>query len=164
MLYSISECISVILIFTQAEVICGPSINGYGGIPAGCQMDKDGFLWVADMRLGLLKVDPVMKTYSQVRFITYIYCIIYEHVPKKGLLHVWSITHTMLFNYDRFQFTSCKLLSIVTLCAFVLHSISSKISNYRFASGISHLQLCRAVMIVFLTCMAIFGLQHLLEV
>ena len=31
-------------------------MDGEGGIPAGCQCDKDGNLWIADMRLGIIKV------------------------------------------------------------------------------------------------------------
>ena len=31
---------------------------GEGGVPAGCQADREGDLYVADMRLGILKVTP----------------------------------------------------------------------------------------------------------
>uniref|UniRef100_UPI0021C4C9AF Diisopropyl-fluorophosphatase n=1 Tax=synthetic construct TaxID=32630 RepID=UPI0021C4C9AF len=41
----------------KKTVICKPEVNGYGGIPAGCQCDRDANqLFVADMRLGLLVV------------------------------------------------------------------------------------------------------------
>ncbi|KAK7495006.1 hypothetical protein BaRGS_00013646 [Batillaria attramentaria] len=40
----------------QSTVLCEPNVNGYGGIPAGCQCDKEGIIYVADMRLGILKV------------------------------------------------------------------------------------------------------------
>ncbi|ESP05381.1 hypothetical protein LOTGIDRAFT_227997 [Lottia gigantea] len=40
----------------QANVLCLPVINGDGGAPAGCQCDKDGNIMIADMRLGILKV------------------------------------------------------------------------------------------------------------
>lgn len=39
----------------QKTLVCTPQVDGYGGRPAGCQSDKDGNIWVADMRLGLLK-------------------------------------------------------------------------------------------------------------
>jgi len=29
-----------------------------GGIPAGCQCDRENFLWIADMKWGILKVSP----------------------------------------------------------------------------------------------------------
>ncbi|KAK6188060.1 hypothetical protein SNE40_004324 [Patella caerulea] len=41
-----------------STVLCSPSVDGYGGIPAGCQVDKEGNIMVADMRLGILKVQP----------------------------------------------------------------------------------------------------------
>ncbi|KAK3090074.1 hypothetical protein FSP39_008960 [Pinctada imbricata] len=41
-----------------AEVLVEPSIDGNGGIPAGCQSDKDNNIWIADMRLGIIKVHP----------------------------------------------------------------------------------------------------------
>lgn len=47
-------------------MICKPCIDGYGGIPAGCQVDKEHNLWVADMRLGMLKVDSQTRKYKQV--------------------------------------------------------------------------------------------------
>lgn len=42
----------------QKTVICEPEVNSFGGIPAGCQSDKEGNLYVADMRLGILSVKP----------------------------------------------------------------------------------------------------------
>uniref|UniRef100_A0A0B6ZM12 SMP-30/Gluconolactonase/LRE-like region domain-containing protein n=1 Tax=Arion vulgaris TaxID=1028688 RepID=A0A0B6ZM12_9EUPU len=42
----------------RTELVCAPSVNGEGGIPAGCQADKEGNLYVADMRLGILHVKP----------------------------------------------------------------------------------------------------------
>lgn len=44
--------------FFQASkaVLCEPRGDGVGGIPAGCQCDKEGNIYVADMRLGILKV------------------------------------------------------------------------------------------------------------
>lgn len=45
-------------IIYQSVVISAPSIDGFGGIPAGLQSDKDSNLWIADMRLGLIKLSP----------------------------------------------------------------------------------------------------------
>ncbi|KAH9496820.1 hypothetical protein Btru_010371 [Bulinus truncatus] len=42
----------------KTEVVCEPTVNGDGGIPAGCQTDKEGNIYVADMRLGILFVQP----------------------------------------------------------------------------------------------------------
>ena len=42
----------------KVSVHCEPIVDGHAGIPAGCQGDKDNNLWVADMRLGVLKVSP----------------------------------------------------------------------------------------------------------
>lgn len=39
-------------------MLCEPQIDGHGGVPAGLQIDKNGDLWVADMRLGILHVKP----------------------------------------------------------------------------------------------------------
>ncbi|CAK8676707.1 diisopropyl-fluorophosphatase-like [Clavelina lepadiformis] len=39
----------------QKEMVCMPHFDGYGGRPAGCQSDKNNTIWIADMRLGLLK-------------------------------------------------------------------------------------------------------------
>ena len=50
----------------QAEVLCSPSFGGFGGIPAGCQTDKSGDLWVADMRLGLLHINHSTGACQQV--------------------------------------------------------------------------------------------------
>nr|XP_002130142.1 diisopropyl-fluorophosphatase [Ciona intestinalis] len=41
----------------EKQVVCTPQFNGYGGRPAGCQSDKEDNIWIADMRLGLLKYD-----------------------------------------------------------------------------------------------------------
>lgn len=38
-----------------------PAVDGHGGIPAGCQADRAGNLLVADMRLGLLRVEAAGK-------------------------------------------------------------------------------------------------------
>ena len=46
--------------------MCIPRVDGNGGIPAGCQAEKDGSLWVADMRLGILKVNPQDGTFTQI--------------------------------------------------------------------------------------------------
>ncbi|CAL1528121.1 unnamed protein product [Lymnaea stagnalis] len=40
----------------KVELFCEPKVNNDGGIPAGCQADREGNLYVADMRLGILKV------------------------------------------------------------------------------------------------------------
>lgn len=43
------------------EVLAGGTLREHantGGIPAGLQADREGFLWVADMRLGILRVSP----------------------------------------------------------------------------------------------------------
>jgi hypothetical protein len=37
--------------FFQTTILCEPNIDGYGGVPAGCQCDKDNVIWIADMRL-----------------------------------------------------------------------------------------------------------------
>ena len=49
-------------------MICEPNVDGDGGIPAGCQVDKSGNLYVADMRLGILYVKPD-GTFKQVMII-----------------------------------------------------------------------------------------------
>ena len=63
------ETLSIIffLVFSivQVEIVCEPNIDGDGGIPAGCQVDKEGNLYVADMRLGILYVKPD-GTFTQV--------------------------------------------------------------------------------------------------
>lgn len=41
----------------QSSVLCEPAVGGFGGVPAGCQCDKNNVLWIADMRLGLITVD-----------------------------------------------------------------------------------------------------------
>nr|XP_039274698.1 diisopropyl-fluorophosphatase-like [Styela clava] len=38
--------------------VCTPLINGFGGRPAGCEADKFDNIWIADVRLGLLKYSP----------------------------------------------------------------------------------------------------------
>ncbi|XP_071118676.1 diisopropyl-fluorophosphatase-like [Haliotis cracherodii] len=40
----------------QVTVLCEPVVEGEGGVPAGCQCDKEGNLWIADMRHGIIKV------------------------------------------------------------------------------------------------------------
>ena len=42
----------------QTSLLCEPVVGEDGGIPAGCQCDKEGNIYVADMRLGILKVAP----------------------------------------------------------------------------------------------------------
>lgn len=39
----------------KSSDVCIPQFSGYGGRPAGCQVDKENAIWIADMRLGLLK-------------------------------------------------------------------------------------------------------------
>ncbi|XP_063421626.1 diisopropyl-fluorophosphatase-like [Mytilus trossulus] len=41
----------------KSTVICEPNIDGFGGIPAGCQCDKNNMIWIADMRLGILSMN-----------------------------------------------------------------------------------------------------------
>ncbi|CAC5377576.1 Diisopropyl-fluorophosphatase [Mytilus coruscus] len=41
----------------KSTVICEPNIDGFGGIPAGCQCDKNNTIWIADMRLGILTMN-----------------------------------------------------------------------------------------------------------
>lgn len=53
---SAGEVLSVNLQDGTVSKWCCPVIDGSGGIPAGCQVDKDNRLWVADMRLGLLQI------------------------------------------------------------------------------------------------------------
>nr|XP_039270276.1 diisopropyl-fluorophosphatase-like isoform X2 [Styela clava] len=38
--------------------MCTALVNGFGGRPAGCQSDKFDNIWIADIRLGLLKYSP----------------------------------------------------------------------------------------------------------
>ncbi|KAK7099756.1 diisopropyl-fluorophosphatase-like [Littorina saxatilis] len=42
----------------KTTLVCEPSVGEDGGVPAGCQCDKEGNIYVADMRLGILKVTP----------------------------------------------------------------------------------------------------------
>lgn len=49
----------------QSSVLCEPAVGGFGGVPAGCQCDKNNVLWIADMRLGLITVDK-QGTFIQV--------------------------------------------------------------------------------------------------
>ncbi|XP_071143907.1 diisopropyl-fluorophosphatase-like [Mytilus edulis] len=51
------QILKVDLSTCKATVICEPVIDGNGGIPAGCQCDKDNVIWIADMRLGILTMD-----------------------------------------------------------------------------------------------------------
>ncbi|XP_067933592.1 diisopropyl-fluorophosphatase-like [Watersipora subatra] len=41
----------------EVTIVHSPSVGEFGGIPAGCQMDTEDNLWIADMRLGLLCFD-----------------------------------------------------------------------------------------------------------
>lgn len=54
--YTLSFVLSLPCSVCKVELICEPCVNNHGGIPAGCQSDKDGNLYVADMRLGILFV------------------------------------------------------------------------------------------------------------
>lgn len=45
----------ILLSMLQAILLCKPKIED-AGVPAGCQCDKEGNIYVADMRLGILKV------------------------------------------------------------------------------------------------------------
>lgn len=49
----------------KSSVLCEPAVGGFGGVPAGCQCDKNNMLWIADMRLGLITVDK-QGTFTQV--------------------------------------------------------------------------------------------------
>lgn len=49
----------------KSSVLCEPAVGGFGGVPAGCQCDKDNVLWIADMRLGLITVGK-QGTFTQV--------------------------------------------------------------------------------------------------
>lgn len=42
----------------EKSVACVPWVENFGGRPAGCQSDRDGNIWIADMRLGILKYTP----------------------------------------------------------------------------------------------------------
>lgn len=42
----------------SARIVSTPLAGGYGGRPAGCQCDKEGYIWIADMRLGILRYSP----------------------------------------------------------------------------------------------------------
>ena len=59
----------MLFIYFQSEVVCSPKVDEYGGIPAGCQCDKDNNIWIADMRLGILKMDTA-GNYEQVKYST----------------------------------------------------------------------------------------------
>merc|ERR1711894_615156 len=41
----------------KATLLAPVSVDGFGGIPAGFQCDQENILWLADMRLGLLRVN-----------------------------------------------------------------------------------------------------------
>jgi hypothetical protein len=45
-----------------------------GGIPAGCQCDKEGNIYVADMRLGILKISKTGEC-KQVFFLVTFYLL-----------------------------------------------------------------------------------------
>ena len=69
---SAGEILKIDLKTGSATKWCLPRSDGVGGIPAGCQIDKENALWVADMRLGLLKVtvsqtDSTKGVFVQVR-------------------------------------------------------------------------------------------------
>lgn len=49
----------------QSSVLSEPAVGGFGGVPAGCQCDKNNMLWIADMRLGLITVEK-QGTFTQV--------------------------------------------------------------------------------------------------
>ena len=49
------------------QSVMNPVIGGEGGIPAGCQVDANGNIFVADMRHGLIKFDPKTRSFEQVR-------------------------------------------------------------------------------------------------
>lgn len=42
----------------EKTVVCEPQVDNFGGRPVGCATDKNGTIWIADLRLGLLKYDP----------------------------------------------------------------------------------------------------------
>ena len=54
-------------VYFQPTVVCSPKDGDIGGIPAGCQCDLGNNIWIADMRLGILKMDQNGK-YQQVRY------------------------------------------------------------------------------------------------
>ena len=56
--YVIDRMIQLYNYMFQTEVMCAPQDVPDGGIPAGCQCDLDNSIWVADMRLGILHMDP----------------------------------------------------------------------------------------------------------
>ena len=47
----------LLLLYFQSTLACAPKDGDCGGIPAGCQCDLDNNIWIADMRLGILKMD-----------------------------------------------------------------------------------------------------------
>ena len=54
-----------LLLYFQSTLACAPKDGDCGGIPAGCQCDLDNNIWIADMRLGILKMDT-SGNYEQV--------------------------------------------------------------------------------------------------
>lgn len=42
----------------EKSVACVPWVDNFGGRPAGCQSDRDGNIWIADGRLGILTYTP----------------------------------------------------------------------------------------------------------
>lgn len=42
----------------KSTIVNSPRDGDCGGIPAGSQCDQDNNIWIADMRLGILKMDP----------------------------------------------------------------------------------------------------------
>ena len=55
------EVLKIDLRRNAVEKWCTPATETDGGIPAGCQCDKDDAIWIADMRLGLLKMSTEEK-------------------------------------------------------------------------------------------------------
>lgn len=51
--------------------MCEPKIDNYGGIPAGCQCDKNNVIWIADMRLGVFTMDQSGQ-FKQVNLVEYL--------------------------------------------------------------------------------------------
>ncbi|XP_045157720.1 diisopropyl-fluorophosphatase-like [Mercenaria mercenaria] len=45
----------------KVDILCSPQDGDRGGIPAGCQCDLDNNIWIADMALGILRMDTSGK-------------------------------------------------------------------------------------------------------
>ncbi|KAL4236759.1 hypothetical protein ACF0H5_005144 [Mactra antiquata] len=54
---SAGDVLNVDLASGKVDIVCTPKDGEYGGIPAGCQCDLDNNIWIADMRLGILKME-----------------------------------------------------------------------------------------------------------